>query len=196
MRQQVPEEASLEGSPALYKLCLGRGGPAVPKRWLWAASRRGPAGATPHLPPEEARLASPPLPPDRGRRSPSSQRRPPSQPTHNPPPSAPRLTAAPSSSSRLQPSRAQPMEKAHGIFGEDFGGFMRPRSEPLAFTGRAGNMGNIKTLGDTYQFAVDVRDFSPEDIIITTSKNQIEVRAEKEARAVYYRRKFLLTRTL
>ncbi|XP_053137428.1 heat shock protein beta-7 isoform X4 [Hemicordylus capensis] len=73
------------------------------------------------------------------------------------------------------------MEKAHGIFGEDFGGFMRPRSEPLAFTGRAGNMGNIKTLGDTYQFAVDVRDFSPEDIIITTSKNQIEVRAEKLA---------------
>lgn len=40
-------------------------------------------------------------------------------------------------------------------------------------------MGNIKTLGDTYQFAVDVSDFSPEDIIITTSKNQIEVRAEK-----------------
>lgn len=46
-------------------------------------------------------------------------------------------------------------------------------------TGRAGGMGNIKTLGDTYQFAVDVSDFSPEDIIITASKNQIEVRAEK-----------------
>uniref|UniRef100_A0A670J0K7 Heat shock protein family B (small) member 7 n=1 Tax=Podarcis muralis TaxID=64176 RepID=A0A670J0K7_PODMU len=47
--------------------------------------------------------------------------------------------------------------------------------------GRAGGMGNIKTLGDTYQFAVDVSDFSPEDIIITTSKNQIEVHAEKLA---------------
>ncbi|ETE66119.1 Heat shock protein beta-7, partial [Ophiophagus hannah] len=51
----------------------------------------------------------------------------------------------------------------------------------LLSTGRAGGMGNIKTLGDTYQFAVDVSDFSPEDIIITTSKNQIEVRAEKLA---------------
>ncbi|XP_013914557.1 PREDICTED: heat shock protein beta-7 isoform X1 [Thamnophis sirtalis] len=48
-------------------------------------------------------------------------------------------------------------------------------------TGRSGGMGNIKTFGDTYQFAVDVSDFSPEDIIITTSKNQIEVRAEKLA---------------
>ncbi|XP_063001231.1 heat shock protein beta-7 [Elgaria multicarinata webbii] len=77
------------------------------------------------------------------------------------------------------------MEKAHGIFSDDFGGFMRPRSEPLTFSGnpagRAGGMGNIKTLGDTYQFAVDVSDFSPEDIIITTSKNQIEVHAEKLA---------------
>uniref|UniRef100_A0A8C6YEH7 Heat shock protein family B (small) member 7 n=1 Tax=Naja naja TaxID=35670 RepID=A0A8C6YEH7_NAJNA len=48
----------------------------------------------------------------------------------------------------------------------------------LLSTGRAGRMGNIKTLGDTYQFAVDVSDFSPEDIIITTSKNQIELAAD------------------
>jgi len=37
----------------------------------------------------------------------------------------------------------------------------------------------VKTLGNTYQFAVDVSDFAPEDIIVTTSNNQIEVHAEK-----------------
>uniref|UniRef100_A0A8C5SYP7 Heat shock protein family B (small) member 7 n=1 Tax=Laticauda laticaudata TaxID=8630 RepID=A0A8C5SYP7_LATLA len=80
-----------------------------------------------------------------------------------------------------------PMEKAHGIFDNTLGSFLRPHPDPRSFsasllsTGRAGGMGNIKTLGDTYQFAVDVSDFSPEDIIITTSKNQIEVRAEKLA---------------
>ncbi|MBZ3878201.1 Heat shock protein beta-7 [Sciurus carolinensis] len=101
------------------------------------------------------------------------------------------------------------MEKALSMFSEDFGSFMRPHSEPLAFPGkcwglegrgdaRAGDHlccqtevaletarptgpGNIKTLGDAYEFAVDVRDFSPEDIIVTTSNNHIEVRAEKLA---------------
>lgn len=43
----------------------------------------------------------------------------------------------------------------------------------------SGGAGNIKALGDSYQFTVDVRDFSPEDVIVTTSNNQIEVRAEK-----------------
>lgn len=46
-------------------------------------------------------------------------------------------------------------------------------------TARPGGPGHIKTLGDTYEFAVDVSDFSPEDIIVTTSNNHIEVRAEK-----------------
>ncbi|XP_005081140.1 heat shock protein beta-7 [Mesocricetus auratus] len=86
-----------------------------------------------------------------------------------------------SSASRALPAQDPPMEKALSMFSEDFGSFMRPHSEPLAFPARPGGQGNIKTLGDTYEFTVDMRDFSPEDIIVTTSNNHIEVRAEKLA---------------
>ncbi|KAM5247946.1 heat shock protein beta-7 isoform 1-T1 [Ctenodactylus gundi] len=101
-----------------------------------------------------------------------------------------------SAASRALPAQDPPMEKALSMFSEDFSSFMRPHAEPLAFPGkhqvpvqltatlptaRPGGPGNIKTLGDTYEFAVDVRDFSPEDIIVTTSNNHIEVRAEKLA---------------
>ncbi|XP_022454392.1 heat shock protein beta-7 isoform X4 [Neophocaena asiaeorientalis asiaeorientalis] len=87
-----------------------------------------------------------------------------------------------SSASHTLPAQEPPMEKALSMFSEDFGSFMRPHSEPLAFpalpTARPGGQGNIKTLGDAYEFAVDVSDFSPEDIIVTTSNNNIELAAD------------------
>ncbi|XP_077433040.1 heat shock protein beta-7 [Vanacampus margaritifer] len=79
-----------------------------------------------------------------------------------------------SSSSSANPC----MEKSHGMFSEDFGPFMRPGGDTLAFSSGSSK---IKALGDSYQFTVDVRDFSPEDVIVTTSNNQIEVHAEKLA---------------
>ncbi|XP_077631983.1 heat shock protein beta-7 isoform X6 [Crocuta crocuta] len=87
-------------------------------------------------------------------------------------------SASSSSASRALPAQDPPMEKALSMFSEDFGSFMRPHTEPRAFPARPGGPGNIKTLGDAYEFAVDVSDFSPEDIIVTTSNNHIELAAD------------------
>ncbi|XP_053307946.1 heat shock protein beta-7 [Spea bombifrons] len=85
-----------------------------------------------------------------------------------------------SSSSGGQP-REPYMDNKLGIFSDEFGKFRRPLGDPIGFSAGSGGSENVKSLGNTYQFAVDVRDFSPEDIIVTTSNNQIEVHAEKLA---------------
>uniref|UniRef100_A0A8D0G6C9 Heat shock protein family B (small) member 7 n=1 Tax=Sphenodon punctatus TaxID=8508 RepID=A0A8D0G6C9_SPHPU len=46
-----------------------------------------------------------------------------------------------SSSSSPALNQDQSMEKSRGIFGEDFGNFLRPRNEPLGFTAWPGTLG-------------------------------------------------------
>ncbi|XP_072309024.1 heat shock protein beta-7-like [Eucyclogobius newberryi] len=42
--------------------------------------------------------------------------------------------------------------------------------------------GKIEVIGNTFQFSVNVSEFAPEDVIITSSNNLIEVHAEKMAK--------------
>lgn len=49
----------------------------------------------------------------------------------------------------------------------------------MTFAGHTHPTGKILVIGDILQFTVDVSEFSPEDVIITSSNNVVEVHAEK-----------------
>lgn len=54
----------------------------------------------------------------------------------------------------------------------------------MIFAGHSDPTGKIQVIGDIFQFTVDVSEFSPEDVIITSSNDLIEVHAEKVSLAV------------
>ncbi|XP_024915934.1 heat shock protein beta-7-like isoform X2 [Cynoglossus semilaevis] len=71
------------------------------------------------------------------------------------------------------------MEKEPEVYSEDSGSDPLQSSRMHSPTGHSRPTGKIQVLGDTIQFSVDVSEFCPEDVIVTSSNNLLEVNAEK-----------------
>ncbi|XP_013861756.1 heat shock protein beta-7 [Austrofundulus limnaeus] len=71
------------------------------------------------------------------------------------------------------------MEDSQSHFSEDSGCLPQHGTNDHKFAGHSHPTGKIQITGDTFQFKLDVSEFSPEDVILVSSNNLLEVRAEK-----------------
>ncbi|KAF7207930.1 heat shock protein beta-7 isoform X1 [Nothobranchius furzeri] len=71
------------------------------------------------------------------------------------------------------------MEEGQRNCSEDSGCSPLPGTEEHKFTGHSSPTGKIQVIGDIFQFTLDVSEFSPEEVIVITSNNLLEVQADK-----------------